>query len=323
MKLIILIALIALATAAPIDDKKPAEKPVSNQENKKPAADVEIKEEIVDIVEIKEKPDERKGLRWPLPDPIDEGDLILHGSHLFDRVEELHKTKVETEEDKMILSVGRDYLRRVHEYIKKTPDFKILPDLCRDSDHLNSTKRWEIRIRPTIFVSETVTYIEWVFGPSTDGQQQKQSAHQPDQIQGAPAKNTKQNDPIVFPSNSTHENVTDTPSNSTDIVTDTPIVLPSNSSHENVTDFPMIDMNRKDDFETKRDEYYKHVGNNFAHLLLKKYRKEKLDKEEIDYLDHWSNEESIHYGMMGIYCHEGENIEEITKRMGILIDEKQ
>jgi len=221
-----------------------------------------------------------------LPDPVDEGDLILHGSHLFDRVEELHKGKVEKEEDKMVLSVGREYLRRVHKYIEKTTDFKILPDLCRDSEHLNSTKRWEIRIRPT----KQSRFISWL---STDGQQEKQSAAQPDQIQQA--KNTKQNDPITIQSNSTHENVTDAP----------------------------IEIDHRNDFETKREEYYKHVGNNFARLLMKKYRKEKLEKEEIDYLDHWIGEESIHWGMMGIYCHEGENVEEITKRIGTFIEEKQ
>jgi len=287
--LVILIALISLAYAAPADDKKPVadSKPVEGAQNKEPAADEKKPVENSDA----KKDDERKGLRWPLPNPVDEGDLMLHGSHLYDRVEELHKGKVEKEEDKMILSVGREYLRHVHDYIKKTPDFKILPDLCRDSVHLNSTtKRWVIRIHPS--------KQRWseIFGSSNDGQQEKQPAAQNEQakVDASQSKSNKQNDPIV----------------------------PSNSTHENATDAPIEMMNRKDDFEAKREEHYKRVGDNFAHLLLKRYKKEKLEKEEIDYLAHWVGDESIHYGMMSIYCHEGENVEEITKRIGTFIEEK-
>jgi len=276
MKWIILVALIAFAASAPVDDKKDEKKPIEKTEEKKPAADdkkpVEKPEE--------KKEEERRGLSWPLPDPINEGDLMLHGFYFFERVGELRKAKLESDMDKMVLAVGRDYLRRVHKYIEKTPEFKILTVLCRDSERMNSTKRWEIRVRPEH---------QPIPAPAaSESQDEKQEKPQSD----AP-KETKQNDPIV----------------------------PSNATHENVTEAPISP--KFETYEIERVKFYERMGDNFARLLLKRYRKEKLEKEEIDYLDRWLNEESVHYGLMGIYCRDGENVKEITKRIVTFIDEKQ
>jgi len=290
MKLIILFALIALAVSTPAE-KKPAEK----NENKETAANDEKKPAKKPAEDKKDE--ERKGLVWPLPDPIDEGDLMLHGAHLFDRVEELHKGKVDKEEDKMILSVGREYLRLVHKYIEKNTDFKIPSVLCRDSDRMNSTDRWEIRLQPG-----KQQFNSWF---NTDGQtQQKQSTQQQTeqkQNDAPQSKETKQNDPIVS-SNSTHE------SNVTENLNATEAPVSSSKDHPN--------------FETIRKEYYKRMGDNFARVLLKRYRKEKLEKEESEYLNRWVAEESIHYGMMGIFCHDGENVKDITKRIATVINDK-
>jgi len=294
MKLVILIALIALAVAAPaekkpVDDKKAAEK---TEEKKKEA--VEKPEE--------KKDEERKGLQWPLPDPDNEGDLMLHGAHLFDRVDELRKGKSDKDEDKMVLSVGREYLRRVHKYIEKNTDFKILSVLCRDSERLNSTDRWEIRLHPQ-------KRPQFVF-PSTDGQTEKQST-QTEQVQGTKqqkqndatqTKDTKQNDPIVASNNSTHENATE-------------------NANVNATDAHVG--KERPTFETINKEYYERMGDNFARVLMKRFRKEKMEKEETQYLERWVSDESIHYGMMGIYCHDGENVKELVKRINTLIEEKQ
>jgi len=291
--LIILFALIALAVSTPAE-KKPAEK-AEKAENKETANDEKkpAKKPADD-----KKDDERKGLVWPLPDPIDEGDLMLHGAHLFDRVEELHKGKLDKEEDKMILSVGREYLRLVHKYIEKNTDFKIPSVLCRDSDRMNSTDRWEIRLQPG-----KQQFNAWF---NTDGQtQQKQQTEQQatkQQNDAAQSKETKQNDQIVPSNNSTHENVTEN-LNATESSS-----VPSSKDHPN--------------FETIRKEYYKRMGDNFARVLLKRYRKEKLEKEETEYLNRWVADESIHYGMMGIFCHDGENVKDITKRLATVINDK-
>jgi len=292
--LVILIALIALAVAAPAE-KKPSEK---NENNKESAANDEKKP--VEKPEEK-KDEERKGLQWPLPDPVDEGDLMLHGSHLFDRVEELHKAKVEKDEDKMVLSVGREYLRRVHKYIEKTTDFKVLPVLCRDTERMeNSSDRWEIRILP----GKPSRFNPWG-SFATDGQTQKQQSTQTEQQatkqqnDAPPSKETKQqNDPIVS-SNATHELNGTENSNATDIFS---------KDHS--------------EFDTIRKEYYKRMGDNFGRLLMKRYRKEKLEKEETEWLARWVSDESIHYGTMSIFCHEGENVKDITKRIATLINEK-
>lgn len=291
MKLIILIALIAFAVAAPVDDKKvaedkkSAEKPEQDQ-NKKPAAD-----------EIK-KPDEKKdddthrGLEWPLPDPINEGDLMLYGVHFFDRVGELRKGKLDTDMDKMVLFYGREYLRRVHKYLEKTPEFKILPIFCRDSLFLNSTKRWAIRFRPE---QQPAAAAE-----SKDQTEEKAQPTETDKQNDAPAaaaaKPKQQNDEKFSTSNVT--------------------------ANENATNF-VAAVKPFETFEARRVDHYERMGENFARVYLKKYRKEKLVTEEIEYLERWVADESIHYGVMGIYCHDGENIKETFKHIAAFIDEKQ
>jgi len=263
--------LLALAFAAPVDDKKPAEK---------------IDDKQAAAADEKKPAEASKGLQWPLPDPDNEGDLMLYGHRLFVRVEELYKNQLDKDEDKMILSVGREYLRRVLEFIQKTTDFKISPVLCGDSERLNSTKRWEIRSRPANQRNYGQPWIEgfflhpFYFEAAANGEQQN-DASQP--------KDTKQNDPIV----------------------------PSNSTNATTTDIPVKE---RPNFEAVNKEYYKRMGDNFARVLMKRYRQEKMEQEEIDYLDRWLGEESIHYGMMGIYCHDGQNVEEITKRINTLIE---
>jgi len=76
-------------------------------------------------------------------------------------------------------------------------------------------------------------------------------------------------------------------------------------------------------FEVLVKQYNQRIGDNFARLLMKRYRKEKLEQEEIDYLARWLSDESIHYGMMGIYCDDGQNLDDLTKRIRVLIEEKQ
>lgn len=147
---IILLAVVALVSAAP-EPKEKAEKAEKAQpakdDNKQQAPPAAAPAEDKKPIEISnEKEEKREGLEWPLPDPMCEGDLILHGVHMFDRVRELHKSKLEDEVDKMILSHGRQFLRRVAKYLDDTPDFKIMPILCRDSRTLNSTIRWRIEI---------------------------------------------------------------------------------------------------------------------------------------------------------------------------------
>jgi len=199
----------------------------------------------------------------------------------------------------MIVSVGREYLRLVHEYIENTTDFKIPSILCRDSDRINSTDRWEIRLRPKtqrgfgaddkfLKLAELVTGAKVgansVLGSTDD---------QPEKVQIVKREQNDSNrtitDPIV-------------PSNST-------IALASNKEQPK--------------FEVVQKEYNKRIGDNFTRLLMKRYRKEKLEREEIDYLARWLSDESIHYGMMGIYCDDGENFEDIKKRIRVLIEEKQ
>lgn len=64
------------------------------------------------------------GLQWPLPEWRNEGDLIQHGVHFYERVGELRKLKLENDMDKMILAFGRNFLRKAHKYLEATPDFK-------------------------------------------------------------------------------------------------------------------------------------------------------------------------------------------------------
>jgi len=298
-----------LAAAAPADKK-----PVDKNDDKKTDEKKPVEKPTDD-----KKDKERKGLQWPLPDPDNEGDLMLHGSQLMDRVEELHKGKVEKEEDKMILSVGRDYLRRVHKYIEKATDFKILPVLCKDSEHLNSTTRWVIRSLPKNHQS----FLDWfqsVFASrsfSTDEEPEKQSAQGEQGTKGTKqqqdatqSKGAKQQNDSVAQSDSEHENVTE---NATENVNTTEIAHGNNNNGTK----------ERPNFEKINKEFYKSMGDNFARMLMKRYRKEKMDKEETEYLNRWNSDEAVHYGFMGIYCHDGENLKDLIKRISTLIDEKQ
>jgi len=236
---------------------------------------------------------------------------MLHGDYLFDRLETLQKSKIEKDEDKMIVSVGREYLRRVHQYIEKVSDYKIPSILCRDSDRMNSADRWQIRLLPPKdqrgigedILNFFIDPIGTIFG-STDDQPETQSIQtekvrivKREQNGANQAKDVKQDDPIVS-SNTTHDNATES-TNSTQ--------APKKLSR----------------FEVLVKQYNQRIGDNFARLLMKRYRKEKLEQEEIDYLARWLSDESIHYGMMGIYCDDGQNLDDLTKRIRVLIEEKQ
>jgi hypothetical protein len=282
MKFLILLALIAFAAALPAEDKKEKiaedKKPVTDekkpaQDEKKPAQD-------------EKKEEEHHGLQWPLPDPINEGDLMLHGFHLFERVNELRKAKLENDVDKMVLAVGRDYLRGVHKYLEKQKDFKIISILCRDSIALNNaTRRWEIRLRPEHQPTET-----------------KEAKEEKKETEGE-----KQND---VPLAGKIEKPKDT-----------------NLTTENVTETPILDkkpaVETRETYEARRVDHYERMGDNFARLLLKKWRKEKMIEEETEYLDQWIEDAAVHYGTMAIYCRDGENIKEIIKRINTMITEKE
>jgi len=191
----------------------------------------------------------------------------------------------------MILSVGREYLRRVHKYIEKVTDFKIVAALCRDSERMNSTKRWEIRSLPK-------NHQCGQFCLNTDDQPQKQTAQQTEESETS----KQQNDQIVSSNNATHENATEDVNN-------------TNSTE--------IRDKEPKSFESIQNEFYQVMGDNFARILMKRFRKEKLDKEETEWLNRWNSEEAVHYGWMGIYCHDGENVKDLTKRISTLIEEKQ
>jgi len=210
----------------------------------------------------------------------------------------------------MIVSVGREYLRRVHQYIEKVTDFKFPSILCRETAaRMNLPDRWQIRLlqpKDQRGVGEILNAFlnTNIFG-STDDQieTQQSSIQQTEKVQivkrheqndANQAKEAKQDDSIM----STHDNATE--SNTT-------------------TQAPK----RLSQFEVLNKQYNQRIGDNFARLLMKRYRQEKLEQEEIDYLARWVSDESIHYGMMGIYCDDGENIDDLIKRIRVLIEEKQ
>jgi len=316
--LVILIALIALTVAAPVDEKKPEEKPAEKANDQVHIGD----EKPMQNQTVEKKDEDRKGLRFPLPEPDNEGDLMWYGIQLMDRVEELHKSNSSKDCDKMLLSVGREYLRRVQKYIKETPEFKIMPILCRDSERLNSSKRWEIRVRP----KNQRGFVDWFSSPcfplfcSTDEQTETKSVQK------------RETAPIVQ-ANSTNENKTEKVIAKRETDNSTFDLANSTTTHENVTEAPIevievieiieIPAKGAPNFEVVNKVYYRSMGENFGRVLMKKYRQQKLEQEEIDYLNRWSSDESIHYGLMGIYCHEGENLEDISKRISVLIEEQQ
>jgi hypothetical protein len=295
--LVFLLAIVALALAA--DMKKEEKKP----EEKKPVEEKKPEEK---------KFEEPKGLVWPLPDPLSEGDLMLHGSICYDRVRALHKAKIEDDVDKMILAHGRSLLRRVSKFLDENGDFKIIPLICRDSRNLNSTtSRWRIEI-PKEPVSRRASRDAKVVEKPDDKPKLAEN------VTDAP------------------RNVTELPRNATEDKNETTTIVPVTQNLGNAStaapapsnattakpaaDAPAVE---KDTFETRRRDFYRLVGANFARLLLKEYRKEALITEEVDYLVRWVGDEAVHFASMAIYCNEGENIKEIKKQLAILLEESK
>jgi len=258
-------AILAVALAA--EEKKEEKKAAEKQQDEK---QVEIRQD---------------GLQWPLPDWSNEGDLMLHGVHFYERVGELRQVKsFASDIDRMVLAVGRDFLRRTQKYLASTPDFKILPQLCRDSRAINSSERWEIRL---------LEEIPDIKEPAKDAQ-----AQQP------------QKDAALPQEDKTHPRSTVRP------------VVPVNATNENVTEH-VIPKKSLTIFEAQRQVYYDRMGANFARLLMKKFRKETLIQEENEYLVRWESDEAVHYGAMGIYCQQREeNLNEMVKQLNTYIEEK-
>lgn len=273
--LFVIVAIVAVASAA---------------EEKKPADD-------------KPRLDEKPRLQWPLPDPVSEGDLMLHGSISYDRVRALHKGKLEDDVDKMILAHGRLFLRRVSKFFDDNAEFKIMPILCRDSRNLNATNnRWRIEI------------------PKVQQADQNEGAQKDSPVPKS-EKSDKAEKAEDQPRNVTVQ------SNQTEITT----VLPSSEKpSEKPTDKPSTTLKpeiekpnqEKDTYEVRRRDFYRQVGSNFARLLMREYRKEALITEESEYLARWIADEAVHYGAVAIYCNEGENVKEIKKQLVTYLEEK-
>jgi hypothetical protein len=305
---IFVLAVVALVSAA--EEKKPKQE----EAEKKPAAPVAAAA----------ADDERRGLVWPLPDPISEGDLMLHGSISYDRVRALYKNKLEDDVDRMVLAHGRSFLRRVSKFFDDNAEFKIMPVLCKDQRNMNATNnRWRIEIPKQA-------------APAEEKQQEIAERDQP-----IPQKEI-QNDNI------TNENVTTTfavenatttiaPSSSAaplstsaaPLSTDKPSEKPTEKPSEKPTDKPLTTtvkpvepVKPEESFEVRRREFYRQVGANFARLLMKEFRKEALISEESDYLARWIADEAVHYGAFAIYCNEGENVKEIKKQLAVFLEEK-
>jgi len=306
MKYLVLFALIALAAAGPArKEEKPADE-------KKPAAD--------------EKPHEKARLQWPMPDPSNEGDLMLHGSISYDRVRDLHKEKLEDEADKMVLAHGRTFLRRVLKFLDENVDFKIEKSICQDSRNLNSTiNRWRIEIpKPAQDAQQPAPAIE-------QGKDAKEAVQRDDPLpkeQPEKVEKTEKADDEPLKNNATFSNETE--SNTT--TTEKPTEKPTDKSSDKPTekpfsttvrpDIPEEDKEKDKDFEVRRRDFYRDAGANLARLLMKEYRKETLVQEETDYLARWLNDEAVHYGAMAIYCIEGENVKEIKKQLTTFVEEK-
>jgi len=295
MKYLALFALVALAAAGPArKEEKPAEE-------KKPADDKPILEE-------------KARLQWPMPDPSSEGDLMLHGSISYDRVRDLHKGKSEDDVDKMILAHGRLFLRRVLKFWEENGDFKIEKTICRDSRTLNSTiNRWSIEIPKP--VQDAQPAAESKEGEKTVQRDAPLPKEDQEKAEDQPLKNN------ASLANETETTTTEKP---TDKPTDKPTEKPSEKPTEqplSTTVKPEIPEKDKD-FEVRRREFYRESGVNFARLLMREYRKEKLVEEETEYLARWLNDEAVHYGAMAIYCNEGENVKEIKKQLTVFVEEK-
>jgi len=280
MKFLVLVAIVALASAAPVEESKPASD---------------------------EKPREKSRLVWPMPDVLSEGDLMLHGRISFDRVRDLHKAKLEEDVDKMILAHGRLFLRRVSKFFDDNADFKILSTLCKDSRNLNNTNRWRIEIpkeQPQAAAPIDAAKSQQGAAPAAPADAAKPAqaaqAAAPSQ-RDSPLPKDKVDEPRnnASLSNETDSNVTTT-------------VAPSSEK-------PAED---KDSYEVRRRDFYRRVGENFARLLMKEYRKETMVQEETEYLARWIADEAVHYGAMAIYCGENENVKEIKKNLAIYLEEK-
>lgn len=276
-------------------------------EEKKPAED-------------KPRLDEKPRLVWPMPDPLSEGDLMLHGSISFDRVRALHKVKLEDEVDKMILAHGRLFLRRVSKFFDENGDFKIMPILCRDSRNLNSTNnRWRIEIPKVQQQAAPAEAKEAV----AVAQVQRDSPLPKD-------KQEKADDQAR--NNLTLSNETESTTTTVSPSSEKPSSSQAFSSSEKSTSSqafsttlkPEIEQNAqdKDTYEVRRRDFYRLVGSNFARLLMREYRKETLAQEETEYLARWIADESVHYGAVAIFCNEGENVKEIKKNLVIYLEEK-
>jgi hypothetical protein len=277
MKFLVLVAIVALASAAPVEESKPASD---------------------------EKPREKSRLVWPMPDVLSEGDLMLHGRISFDRVRDLHKAKLEEDVDKMILAHGRLFLRRVSKFFDDNADFKILSTLCKDSRNLNNTNRWRIEIP----------------------KEQPQAANAPTQ-RDAPLPKDKADKVDEPRNNATLSNETDastTVAPSSDKPSDKPSSdKPTDKPSSLTTLKPEIEKpEEKDSYEVRRRDFYRRVGENFARLLMKEYRKESMVQEETEYLARWIADEAVHYGAVAIYCNENENVKEIKKNLAIYLEEK-
>jgi len=317
--IVVFVAIVALASA--VEEKKPVQGQVEEGQH--------------------------RGLQWPLPDPSNEGDLILHGAYFFDRVGELRKAKSDNDVDKMILTVGRNFLRRAHKYLESTPDFKIPPVLCRDTRHLNSTKRWQIRIEgetqpTTIVASENQDQNQENKQQAQNEQQQQNKQQQQQQQNDAPQSTSnnkqqqqqpqqqqqQQNDAPQNNNNNKQQQQNDEQSSKNggkskqqaDDAIKKGFNNNNNNTNENATNQQQERLNT---YEGQEEDFYERMGSNFARLLLKQYRKEQMIPEETQYLDRWLDEEAVHYGVVGIYCQEGENVKDIVKQLNVYIDEKQ
>jgi len=123
-------------------------------------------------------------------------------------------------------------------------------------------------------------------------------------------------------SNETDSNVTTTVAPSSEKPSsDKPTEKPSGASTTLKPEIEKPDEG-KDSYEVRRRDFYRRVGENFARLLMKEYRKETMVQEETEYLARWIADEAVHYGAMAIYCGENENVKEIKKNLAIYLEEK-
>ena len=216
----------------------------------------------------------------------------------------------------MMLAFGRNFLRQCHKFLDSTPDFKIPAVLCAASRALNSTERWEIRIHPEANPTE-----------NQNAQNQQQQSQANNNNNNNNNKKQQQND---APQSSKNQQQNDSPQNQqakqsqqqndpSHPKANNANLVDANVTKENGTenDAPEVGLN----YEARRANFYQEMGTNFARLLIKQYRKENLLPAEIAYIEEWSDEEAIQFGVMGIYCQNGENVKEIIKEMASYLKE--